>query len=101
MKKTFTPEYFKAVRGIIGAQLRRRRKELGITAEQMAEKLEIATPTISKIENGAFNYSLDYLLQYCHHLNMFFFIAEKDAGDEVTDLMLDAMNMKKDEQKPQ
>jgi transcriptional regulator with XRE-family HTH domain len=97
MNKTFTDEHLKAVRGIIGAQLRRRREEKGITQTQMAELMGVAYPTITKIELGRWNFSLDYLLQYCHHLDLFFFIAEKDAKDPLIDLMLDAMNMKKNQ----
>lgn len=45
----------------IGANLRRRRAELGLTQEQVAEKISIAVPYYSNIERGARGMSIDVL----------------------------------------
>ncbi|MFW5872577.1 MAG: helix-turn-helix domain-containing protein [bacterium] len=45
----------------IGQELRAIRKQRGYTQEQLASKMDISRTTISKIENGEFAMTLDYL----------------------------------------
>ena len=45
----------------IGQNLREFRAKKGLNQEQLAQKMQISRSTISKIESGKFNCSLDYL----------------------------------------
>lgn len=48
----------------IGATLRLIRENRGLSQEQPAEKMRISRSTISKIESGKFNCSIDYLSRF-------------------------------------
>lgn len=53
----------------IGATIRAIRENRGLSQEQLAEKMNISRSTISKIESGKFNCSLDYLSKFALFLN--------------------------------
>ena len=48
----------------IGQTIREIREKQGLNQEQLAEKMQISRSTISKIERGKFNCSLDYLSKF-------------------------------------
>lgn len=52
-----------------GENIRRIREKKGYSQEQLAEKMQISRSTISKIENGKFAISIDYLVKFGLHLN--------------------------------
>lgn len=52
----------------IGESLRKLREEKGFNQEQLAEIMQISRTTISKIENGKFNCSVDYLAKFSWYL---------------------------------
>lgn len=54
----------------IGRQIQRRRKLVGLTQEQLANKANLETPTISKIENGRTKISLPSLIQIANALEI-------------------------------
>ena len=49
------------VRESIGEQIRSRRKELGMTQQELAEQCGVLQTTINKIENGRYSVSVDKL----------------------------------------
>jgi transcriptional regulator with XRE-family HTH domain len=51
-------------RSKIGSTLREIREKRGFSQEQLAEKMNISRSTISKIESGKFNCSIDYLAKF-------------------------------------
>lgn len=53
----------------IGQKIREIREKKGISQEQLAEKMQISRSTISKIESGKFNCSIDYLSRFAIHLS--------------------------------
>lgn len=53
----------------IGSSLRAIRENRGWSQEQLAEKMNISRSTISKIESGKFNCSIDYLAKFGSFLN--------------------------------
>ena len=53
----------------IGESIRQIREGRGLTQEQLAEKMNINRSTISKIESGKFNFSIDYLSRFADFLN--------------------------------
>ena len=52
----------------IGESLREFREKKGFNQEQLAEIMKISRTTISKIENGKFNCSVDYLAKFSWYL---------------------------------
>lgn len=54
----------------IGARLRKLRVESGITAQQMAVKIKVSESTISKIENGRFNFGVNTMGKYAEALGV-------------------------------
>lgn len=53
----------------IGETLREIREKKGYNQEQLADIMNISRTTISKIENGKFNFSIDYLSKFSWFLD--------------------------------
>ena len=53
----------------MGETLKQIREKKGYSQEQLAEIMNISRTTISKIENGKFAISIDYLVKFGLHLN--------------------------------
>lgn len=53
----------------VGQSIREIREKRGLNQEQLAEKMQISRSTISKIENGKFNLSIDYLSKFSYFLD--------------------------------
>ena len=53
----------------IGGTIRAIREKRGFSQEQLAEKMSISRSTISKIETGKFNCSIDYLSKFASFLD--------------------------------
>ncbi len=53
----------------MGEEIRRIREEKGYSQEQLADIMKVSRTTISKIENGKFNFSIDYLSKFSWFLN--------------------------------
>lgn len=54
----------------IGIQLLNKRESLGWSQEILAEKLGISQSTVTKVENGKWSFSIDYLQKFCDVLNL-------------------------------
>lgn len=61
--------YLRDCRLKVGQSIREIREKRGLNQEQLAEKMHISRSTISKIENGKFNCSIDYLTKFAISLN--------------------------------
>ncbi len=48
----------------IGENIREIREKKGLNQEKLAEIMSVSRTTISKIENGKFNISIDYLAKF-------------------------------------
>ncbi|QGK73420.1 helix-turn-helix domain-containing protein [Flavobacterium sp. SLB02] len=48
----------------IGEEIRNIREEKGYSQGQLADIMKVSRTTISKIENGKFNFSIDYLSKF-------------------------------------
>ena len=66
-------------RSHIGKEIRKFRKMKKLSQKQLAKLMEISRPTISKIENGKFAISVNYLAKFAWHLD--FSISLKDESD--------------------
>ncbi|MNK80972.1 hypothetical protein D3C87_1007060 [compost metagenome] len=53
----------------VGDTLREIREKKGYSQEQLADIMNVSRTTISKIENGKFNFSIDYLSKFSWFLD--------------------------------
>ena len=72
-----TEEQIKDYRLKLGDKIRIVREKKGYSQEQLAEKMEINRSTISKIENGKFGITVDYLVRFSIFLDYEFKVIEK------------------------
>ena len=79
MKKELpvTEEQIKDYRLKLGDKIKTVREKKGYSQEQLAEKMEINRSTISKIENGKFGITVDYLVRFSTFLDYEFKVIEK------------------------
>ncbi|OCB71174.1 helix-turn-helix transcriptional regulator [Flavobacterium piscis] len=56
----------------MGESIRKIREKKGYNQEQLAEIMKVSRTTISKIESGKFNCSLDYLSKFSWYLGFEF-----------------------------
>jgi len=60
----------------VGETLKEMREKKGYSQDELAEAMNINRSTISKIENGKFNLSLDYLSKFSWFLDFEFQLKE-------------------------
>ena len=63
----------------MGESLKGIREKKGYSQEQLAEIMQISRSTISKIENGKFAISIDYLVKFGNYLNFEIDFIEKQV----------------------
>jgi transcriptional regulator with XRE-family HTH domain len=61
----------------LGDKIRQVREERGYSQEQLADMMDINRSTISKIENGKFSITVDYLVRFSLFLDYEFKVIEK------------------------
>jgi transcriptional regulator with XRE-family HTH domain len=61
----------------LGDKIRIVREKRGYSQEQLAEKMSINRSTISKIENGKFGITVDYLVRFSIFLDYEFKVVER------------------------
>jgi len=61
----------------LGDKIRQIREERGYSQEQLADMMDINRSTISKIENGKFSITVDYLVRFSIFLDYEFKVVEK------------------------
>jgi transcriptional regulator with XRE-family HTH domain len=74
-----TEEYIQQNRESIGKQIRLYREKKGISQEELAEIMEVKNSTISKIENGKFAITIDYLAKLAWYLDFDILVLEKQG----------------------
>lgn len=67
----------KAFRLKLGDKIRQVRELRGYSQEQLAEMMNVNRSTISKIENGKFSITVDYLVRFSIYLEYEFRVIEK------------------------
>lgn len=72
-----TDELIKEYRLKLGNKIRVVREKRGYSQEQLAEKMDINRSTISKIENGKFGITVDYLVRFSIFLDFEFKVLER------------------------
>ena len=57
-------------RYLVGERIQKRRQSLGISQEELAERIDRATKYCSDIERGMCGMSIETMLAFSEHLNM-------------------------------
>lgn len=76
-KSTLTENQIKDYRLKLGNKIRVVRQQRGYNQNQLAEMMSINRSTISKIENGKFSITIDYLVRFSIFLDYEFKVVEK------------------------
>jgi transcriptional regulator with XRE-family HTH domain len=79
-KSKFPDDYVQKYRETIGKIIRRRREEKGYSQDELAEMMEVQRSTISKIENGKFGVSIDYIVKFAWYLDFDIELHPKEKG---------------------
>ena len=61
----------------VGARLRKFREDAGLTQAQLAEKMQVESTTVSKIEAGKWNFTIDFLNLFIEKLELTLTIEKK------------------------
>jgi len=61
----------------VGARLRKFREESGLTQAQLADKMQVESTTVSKIEAGKWNFTIDFLNLFIENLELTLTIDKK------------------------
>lgn len=61
----------------LGDKIRQVREQRGYSQEQLADMMEVNRSTISKIENGKFSITVDYLVRFSIFLDYEFKVIER------------------------
>jgi transcriptional regulator with XRE-family HTH domain len=85
-------QVIEGARDMISGFLTSRRKELGITQEQLADMSGMGVATIRRFESGRFWLNLKQYLILCHYLKCYPFIAEADSDHPLAVDMRKRMN---------
>jgi transcriptional regulator with XRE-family HTH domain len=72
-----TENQIKDYRLKLGDKIRIVREKRGYSQEQLAEKMDVNRSTISKIENGKFGITVDYLVRFSIFLDYEFKVIDK------------------------
>ncbi|MBS0645353.1 MAG: helix-turn-helix transcriptional regulator [Verrucomicrobia bacterium] len=72
-----TESQIKDYRLKLGDKIRQVREKRGYSQEQLAEMMDINRSTISKIENGKFSITVDYLVRFSIFLDYEFKVIER------------------------
>jgi len=70
----------------IGESIKNIREKKGYSQDELAEKMNLNRSTISKIEHGKFNLSIDYLSQISWYLDFEFQFKETNKNNSLTQL---------------
>jgi len=72
-----TENRIKDYRFKLGDKIRQVREQRGYSQEQLADMMDINRSTISKIENGKFSITVDYLVRFSIFLDYEFKVVER------------------------
>lgn len=75
------PDYFQQHREKIGDSIRVFREEKELSQDDLAEIMEVNRSTISKIENGKFAITIDYIMKFGWHLDFDFVLVKKNKTE--------------------
>ena len=71
-------KYIQENRELIGKQIKIIREKRGYSQDELAEIMKVNRSTISKIENGKFSVTIDYLAKFSLYLEFNILIVESE-----------------------
>lgn len=74
-----TEQYIQENREVIGKQIRTFREKKGFSQDDLAEIMDVNRSTISKVENGKFAITIDYLVKFAWYLDFDISVLEKQG----------------------
>jgi transcriptional regulator with XRE-family HTH domain len=77
IKKGPTEVYIQENREAIGTQIRVFREKKGLSQDELSEIMGVNRSTISKVENGKFAITVDYLVKFAWYLDFTISMLEK------------------------
>jgi DNA-binding XRE family transcriptional regulator len=83
-------------RELIAGFLVNRRKELGMTQQDLADATGLGIQTIKRMEDAKFWPNLKQFLIVCHALNAYFFVEEKEGNGDYAKMMRERWTRKGD-----
>lgn len=82
VKNKPNPEYLQDYRQRIGESIRENREKKGYSQDELSEIMKINRSTISKIENGKFAISIDYIVRFGWYLDFDIVLIEKSEASK-------------------
>ena len=85
----------------IGIRIATRRKEIGMTQETLAEKMDVSVQMISNLENGKKGIRPENMLKLCHVLSVSadFILRGKGSSEELSDMAKRISNLPPEKRK--
>lgn len=80
-------EKYAAARVVLCRHLKKMAAEKGITHEQIAERTGFLREHVSRMLSGKFAPKLDNFLKIAEAIGCYFFISDKEADDDLSELM--------------
>ena len=71
-------QFIKDNRLNVGRTIKEIREKRGFSQDYLANLMDVSRSTISKIENGKFSFSIDYLSKLSYYLNFKFQLLDKE-----------------------
>jgi ribosome-binding protein aMBF1 (putative translation factor) len=68
----------------MGETIREIREKRGYSQDELAEIMKVSRSTISKVENGKFSFSIDYLSKFSWFLDFNFLVVENNSRDNIS-----------------
>jgi len=94
--KFMNTEILETSRNLIAGFLVSRRKELGMTQQDLADATGLGIQTIKRMEDAKFWPNLKQFLIVCHALNAYFFVEEKEGKGDYAKMMRERWTRKGD-----
>lgn len=80
-------EVLKHAQKLVAERLSQRRKALGMSQQEVADKAGLGWATVQRIEAGHFGPDFKTLMRLCFALDLYFFVEEKEASTPLADAM--------------
>lgn len=77
-------DFIKEHRLKIGEEIKVIREKRGYSQDDLAEIMKVSRSTISKVENGKFSFSIDYLSKFSWFLDFDFSVVDNNNRDNIS-----------------
>jgi DNA-binding XRE family transcriptional regulator len=77
-------DFIKEHRLKVGEEIKVIREKRGYSQDELAEIMKVSRSTISKVENGKFSFSIDYLSKFSWFLDFNFLVVENNSRDNIS-----------------